>query len=135
MKKLITATAAAILLSGCASQVEHRRQLMAEVESTRPVCKADKECTLMWSAARRWVLENSSMKIQHITDDFIETYNPTGGSPRIGVRVVKDPLPDGSHKISVRVWCDNIFGCNPDALGAAVHFNRTVASAGAQAGQ
>jgi hypothetical protein len=82
-------------LSGCAT-VDHTAQ-RAELARTAPTCLTDRECELKWSAARSWVLANSGWKIQHLTNDFIETYNPVGSSTNIAVRVVKEPIAKGGY--------------------------------------
>lgn len=42
---------------------------------TAPTCLSDRECELKWTAARQWVRANADMKLQHVTADFMETYN------------------------------------------------------------
>ena len=97
----------------------------AEYNRTIPTCHTERECELMWSIVRRWIFDNAGQKLQHITDDFMETYNPRKNSPRLAVRVSKDPLLDDSgYRITVTTWCDNLFGCTPDASWAAMDFNK-----------
>jgi hypothetical protein len=60
---------------------------------------------------------------------LIETYNATNSETKIAARVTKEPLGDGKYKLLVSVWCDNIFGCFPDKLDAALDFNRKVSAA------
>lgn len=117
-----------VFLGGCANQavIAEKR---AAFQNSIPKCYSEKECELMWSAARRWVLNNAGQKFQHVTDDFIETYNPPQNSPRLAARVIKEPLNDGSgYKIVVSTWCNNMFGCQPDSWDAALSFNRQVSS-------
>lgn len=127
MKNLFLIVTIAVFFSGCATTGDITAK-RAEFESTIPTCKTDRDCEMKWSAARNWVLNNSGWKIQHLTNDFIETYNAVGGSPRIAVRVTKEPLTEGGYKLVVKTWCDNIFGCVPDAWDAAISFNREVGS-------
>jgi hypothetical protein len=116
-----------ICLCACgAGNIELKR---AQFQSTIPTCSSDKECEIKWSAARSWVLNNSYWKIQHITNDFIETYNPTSYSPGIAVRVVKEPMGQSGYRLIVNVWCNNPLGCHPNAWDAAIDFNRYVNSA------
>lgn len=120
---------AVVILTACAgagsggSNVAAKR---AQVEATVPTCVTSEECELKWAAARRWVLETSGFKIQNITDDFLETYNPTSGSPSLAARVVKEPLGGGRYRLVVTLWCDNMFGCVPNAWDAALSFNQYV---------
>ena len=120
-------------LSGCVSY-EQKTAEKAELERTTPKCYSANECELMWSAARRWVLDNAGFKLQHVTDDFLETYNPAPNSPRLAARVTKEPLADGSgYKIVIEAWCNNVFGCRPKQYDASLEFNKTVSNAKAPA--
>jgi Short C-terminal domain len=115
-----------LFITGCVSrEVRQNQELM--FNSTIPTCQSEKECEAKWSAARRWVLNNSSTKIQTMTDDFIETYNPRY-STDIAVRVSKEPVASGGYRFVVNVWCKNIFGCFPNTLDAANDFNNYVNS-------
>lgn len=96
---------------------------------SRPKCADDAACERLWSAARNWVIGNCSMKIQNITDSYIETFNSVGGSPGLHCRVVKDPLPEGGYILTITTGCANMFGCVPDAWDAALNFNRAVQGA------
>lgn len=116
-------------LIGCSSNPSsaERAAAQAEIQRTTPTCHSDQECKLKWAAARNWILANSPMKLQHITDDYLETYNPPMNTPQIAVRVQKQPLDDGSgYTFPVTVWCDNMFGCVPNQWDAALNYNRTV---------
>lgn len=105
-------------MNSAALQVK-REQLAASI----PTCATDKECEMKWSAARQWVLANSGFKIQLLTNDFLETYNPPRGATQIAVRVAKEPMADGGYRFVVTTWCGNIFGCVPDQWAAAQAFN------------
>ena len=48
---------------------------IAAMRANIPRCTAQRECEAMWSAARNWVTSSCAMKIQTMTDTFIETYN------------------------------------------------------------
>jgi len=128
MKKLTTVAAIVVTaLAGCATyRPDPMKQAIAQ--STIPVCMSERECELKWAAARRWVLNNASFKIKTISNDFIETHGPIGGSPLVAVRVNKDPIPTGGYRIVVGVYCDNMFGCAPDAWDSAIRFNNEVNS-------
>lgn len=117
-------------LAGCANtqEVDAWR---SEAQRTTPVCTSDNQCQVMWSAARGWVLSHAGTKIQNYGADYFDTYNPIPNSPALAAQVSKDALGSGKHKISVKLWCDNMFGCQPNAWQALVDFNRTVNLAGA----
>lgn len=118
-----------LVLAGCAIDPAQQAALQARQASfleSRPKCYDSSSCERMWAAARNWVLGNCGMKIQNITNDYIETYNAVGGTTLLHCRVTKDPLPDNGYVISIATNCDNMFGCTPDAWQAAESFNSTV---------
>ena len=124
MKRIVTLLAA-VVLAGCATVDPHLAEKQAALHDNVPTCHEAKECEVKWAAARSWVIDNAGMKIQNITDGYIETYGP-GDSMNLAVRVEKKPLPDGSYKIEARVWCGNPFGCLRPPVDAALDFERTV---------
>ena len=119
-----------VVLAGCANtqEVDSWR---AEAQRTTPVCVSDNQCQVMWSAARGWVLSHAGTKIQNYGADYFDTYNPITNSPALAAQVSKDALGSGKYKISAKLWCDNMFGCQPNAWQALLDFNRTVNLAGA----
>lgn len=110
--------AAAAALTGCASQ----KAIDAEErwQATIPTCSAVKECEIKWAAARRWLLNNSSMKLQHYAPDLMETYYPS--QEGIGARVVKEPIDETSYRLVVAVWCGG-FGCFGNLTAMKQSFN------------
>ncbi|MDD0974836.1 hypothetical protein [Pseudomonas fontis] len=116
-------------LAGCANtqEVDAWR---SEAQRTTPVCTSENQCQVMWSAARSWVLSHAGTKIQNYGTDYFDTYNPIPNSPSLAAQVSKDALGSGKHKISAKLWCDNMFGCQPNAWQALLDFNRTVNQAG-----
>jgi type IV pilus biogenesis protein CpaD/CtpE len=121
MRTVIAALTTA-LLSGCVSQqsVDAERRF----KETIPTCVAEKECELKWSAARRWLLDNSTMKLQHYTADLMETFNPV--QEGIGGRVIKEPVDAESYRIVVDVWCGG-FSCFGSMTKLKQSFNDYVA--------
>jgi hypothetical protein len=117
-----------IALSACASSPE-RQAKMDEINRTIPTCLGEKDCKAKWEMAQVWIVKNAGYKLQTATDVLLQTYSPVGSSTSIGVRALKEPAGDGRYKITVSVWCDNMFGCFPDAFAAAIDFNRTVGAA------
>lgn len=122
------ALAVAALLAGCVSPAQRQQhaQMQQELVQTIPTCSSERECELKWSAARQWILSNAGMKLQHVTNDFLETYNPPRDSSSLAARVVKEPLPQGGYRFLITTWCNNIFMCIPNQWQAALHFNRYV---------
>jgi len=103
-----------------------RTQLLLQ---TRPKCNDSKTCERQWIAARNWVINTCAMKIQTITDGYIETYNSVGANTGLACRVTKDIEPDGVYAFVITTSCGNIFGCVPDSWQAAQSFNDTVNAA------
>jgi hypothetical protein len=129
--KVLAVVAAAVMLSGCATfneNMANARNEQAQVKSrfaaTRPACQNEQQCEKMWAAARNWVINNCGMKIQNITDGYIETYGSTG--TQLACRVTKDPMANGNWQLTVTTGCNNMFGCIPDAWQAALNFNEVV---------
>ncbi len=115
-----------VYITGCATMSP---QQLAAVKETVPHCYGETDCEAKWAAARKWVLRNSSRKIQIYSDDLIETYNPEPYSPRIAVRVVKKSLRRDEYAILATVRCSSIFGCIPTKTEARQDFNNYVNSA------
>jgi hypothetical protein len=119
MRRLILV--AVLGLAGCAGMQQARQAHLAEFERTIPVCEGEKECEIAWAHARNWVIRNCGMKIQNITDTYIETFGST--DTRLACRVLGEPRGPDSWAIVIRTVCGNIFGCVPDAQEAALRFN------------
>ena len=127
VKSVVATVIASSVLFGCATSPEMQAK-QAEFRRTIPTCSGTEDCNAKWEAAQLWVVRNAGWKIQTQSSVLIETYNAVGSSPRIAVRVTKEPLGGGKYQFIVNVWCDNIFGCQPDSWGAALDFNRHIAS-------
>lgn len=85
---------------------------------------------MKWAAGRRFVLQHSARKIQTMTADFMETYNPAPDDPGLAWRVSKEPSADDkTFQIVAQAWCDNLFGCVPDAMQTMQRFNFEVTRA------
>lgn len=115
--------AAPLAISGCATSGIEAAAAQRRFQATIPTCGGGKECEVKWAAARRWVLSSSSMKIQHYSPDFIETFNPEAYSAGIAARVTKEPFSNTDYRIVVEVWCNNLFGCVPPIAQASQAFN------------
>jgi hypothetical protein len=127
--------ASAVVLSSCATMTPQEQAAFSQqMVATTPTCAGTQQCEAVWASARNWVINNCAMRIQTITDSFIQTYNSTPDSPDIACQVTKDPRPDGSYVLNIAVSCDNIFGCVPKASDAELAFNRVVSAAGTRFG-
>jgi hypothetical protein len=113
-----------LTLTACATPVDPAKRAYAQ--ETIPKCFSDRECELKWAAARKWVLDHSPFKMKTVTPDYLETYGPMPNDPSITMRVSKEPIKTGGYRIVVGVWCDNMFGCTPNAWDTAIRFNKDV---------
>lgn len=128
MRRLLILIGTVSALTGCVSSQEVDAW-RSEAERTTPVCQGDDDCQVKWSAARRWVLNNAGTKIQNYGADYFDTYNPLPDSPNLAAQVSKEALGSGKYAITAKLWCNNMFGCQPNAWKALVDFNRTVNAA------
>lgn len=129
MNKLITFALIPSLLLGCATAPTVDPAKMAYAQSIQPVCRTERECELMWSAAKQWVQDNAAYRIKLLTNDHLETYSPSGGTALLGASISKVPNKDGSYRLRAQLWCDNMFGCVPDATDSLIALFRAVNSA------
>lgn len=94
-----------------------------------PICEGEADCTAKWEAAQLYVVKTAGFKIQVVTNVLIETYNSTGSSTDLAMRVTKEPLGGGRYKLVATAQCANLFGCTPSPSYAVSIFNSTVSSA------
>ena len=126
MKNTITILTLTTLLSACAITGGPNPAKQAEAQNTIPTCKTDRECELKWAVARKWILENADYKLKTVTSDYLETYSATGGSQSISMRLSKEPVASGGYRFVGGAWCDNMFGCVPDAWDTMIKFHKAV---------
>ncbi|MNJ41763.1 hypothetical protein D3C77_366980 [compost metagenome] len=129
MRLMIPSVLVVLALSGCANN-QQTEAFRAEALRTTPTCDSTDSCEVKWSAARRWVLSHAGTKIQNYGSDYFDTYNPIQNSPLLAAQISKDAVGGGKYAITAKLWCDNMFGCQPNAWEALVDFNRTVNAAG-----
>lgn len=127
MKRVIFCAALCCMGAGCATLPNAQsRALDAEIARTTPHCLGDRPCKAAWEGARNWVLANCPMKIQTITNTYIQTYNTGQYSAEIECSVSKTMDPRGGNTITLTLGCNNIFGCDPGPRHATLSFNRYV---------
>lgn len=123
MREIIGLVVAALMLSGCAAKVDPA----LKAEAMKPlICKDEKQCDFYWKRSQFWIANNSSWKIQTATDTLISTYNPAPNSPLLAYQVSRLPNEDGSARILIKPYCDNIFGCQPEIYSSVVNFKNFV---------
>lgn len=121
--RLIFITAALLFLAGCVAPAQ-RAANEARFQETIPKCYDAKHCERMFAAARGWIIKHCAMKIQNITDTYIETYGSVDAG--LACRMTKDPLPDvDGYSFNIAVGCGSLF-CYPDPTAAAQSFNDSV---------
>jgi hypothetical protein len=137
MKRIVFIVVTASTVAGCATMSPQQAAAwQQQMAATQPHCTSQRQCEAAWSAARNWVTSNCGMKIQSITDNFIQTYNSPESSVDLQCEVTKDPDPKGGYTLSIADGCANPFGCATDAHAAALDFNKQVSATIAQfAGQ
>jgi hypothetical protein len=124
---MVAALALTASLAGCATMTT--QEMMAwqqKMSSTQPHCFDKRQCEAAWSAARNWVDANCGMKIQTMTDSYMETANSPNSSTNLACRVTKDPNPSGGYTLSITASCGNPFACAPDPHKAMLEFNQAV---------
>lgn len=105
-----------LILQACATPEQRANQDAMRLEDQRiykatiPRCTSDKECAAKWSAARRWVLDNCGFRLQHITDDYMETFNIRDvASTSMWCRVTKSPISETESRIELENGVNNPF--------------------------
>lgn len=123
-----------LAVAGCASQeeltarAEAEQAARAQYQASLPRCSSDKECAAKWSAARRWVLDNCGFKLQHVTDDYMETFNIRDpASTAMWCRVTKSPTSETEYVIELENGANNWFVGG--MLGKRMEFNHYVNAA------
>jgi hypothetical protein len=122
---------ALLVLAGCASLRETPPMdpaALAALEANVPRCSTARNCALMWSAARNWVTSSCGMRIQTISEDFIETFGSIDTAA--ACRVTRDPDPLGGYSFHVVVSYANHF--MPQPWPMVRQFQAVVSAAGAQ---
>ena len=127
IKYVVLMIVVSLALSGCASNQQRTAQ-REMYNSTIPVCNKGEDCDNKWDAAQIWVSKNCGMKIQLVNDTIIETYNSSKNSTHLAASILREPIGNGKYKITIKTGCNNIFGCVPNALEAAISFNKYVSS-------
>lgn len=128
IKNAFLLIALTVVSSGCAT---NQPNLSAELqqELVAPLyCSSESECKLMWERATFFVTKYAGFKLQIHNDTVIQTYNPTHASVKLAFNITREPKGDGKYQIWTKVWCDNIFGCQPDhneATAKAKRYMRT----------
>lgn len=124
MKKVVALFLGGLVLSGCTA---NKIDPALKAEAAKPlICENEKQCDLYWKRSQFWLANNSAWKIDTATDTLISTHNPAEYDPRLAYQVSKMPSEDGSSRIYIKPYCNNIFGCQPEPYSAVVSFKTFV---------
>ena len=85
-------------------------------------CHAGKDCDEKWSRATGWIAQNSSYKVQTVSDTIIQTMGPLPDSPRAEFIVSKVSIGNDLYSLKLNGGCDNMFGCIPPLQDSALSF-------------
>jgi hypothetical protein len=116
-----------ILVSGCVMPNTVPSEVNSQVANPL-ICEGKDQCDLYWQRAMFYVNNNSRYKVQNANENLIQTYSPTGGSTYLGYNISREPLGNGRFRIWARVWCDNMFGCEPAIYPEVAKIKRYIAS-------
>lgn len=128
MKKYVLSVSLALLLTGCATQNAGKNMSADDqLELNAPLyCEGEKQCKDAWERAMYYVTTNSGYKIQTANDMLIQTYNPTPTDTKLAWQITKKPLGNSKYQIMTSAWCNNVFGCYPDAYEAILAAKRYI---------
>lgn len=126
MYKFAAAIAVLFSLYGCATTVDPAKVEL--FEKTIPTCEAGPSCDIKWAAARTFILNNSKIRFQLVSNDYMVTYNPPQSSTDLAFSANKEPIGNNFYSIRVNAWCDNPYLCVPNAIDTMLSFNRAVGS-------
>lgn len=104
-----------VTLFGCASNGPDLSPRMQAAYDKPLVCRGEQQCDLYWERVAFYINKHSRFKIQTSDKNLIQTYSPTGSSPYVGYNISREPLGNEAYRLWVKIWCDNMFGCHPDA--------------------
>lgn len=125
--KRILMLGAIVALAGCSTMTTQQQSaLNQEIAATTPHCVGAKRCEAAWDAARTWILNNCSTKLQTVTNSYMQTFNTGQYSASLECSVNRNPLPSGGYTIEASFGCNNFLGCVPDGSHATLSFNNYV---------
>ncbi|MFM0339565.1 hypothetical protein [Paraburkholderia fungorum] len=127
MDTLALCCIAAVLLTGCLSTPPE-----PVVSVPAPICRSEKQCDAMWSAAQDWVSHVTRMQVAQILPDSIVTFPALPNDPTtMRGTVTKRPLEDDSYIISAQFACsDTQLSCARLEQSGVNLFNTMVSAAG-----
>lgn len=132
-KPIVVASLAMVLLTGCgaakeriAAQDAERRSTAYEMlsaiqEAGEITCNGKEQCNRLFRVASDFIAEESSMKIQTVSENYISTYNPIKIG-QIGMSARKTLTKDDNETIKLSISCKDEYRI------AEIDCNRLVAA-------
>lgn len=128
MRSGIAVAATALLVGACAAPPPG--PAITAIANEPLYCDGAEQCNLYWRRAQVWLANNSSYRIQSVTDTVITTHGPSSGSIERAYQIVRVPMDGGQEQITIASGCGNIYGCNTHADSMAASFKRFVRTNG-----
>jgi hypothetical protein len=130
---LVAGTTASISLLVACSTVppEELNAARDAYNNSIPICGTAKECEAKWAAARNWMLEQCGLRLQHIEQDYLETYKSGDyANTDLYCRVTKTPISEAEYRIELTAGANNpLMYSAPALLKIQQHFNDRVNNA------
>lgn len=117
-KRLFAIFIACLFITGCAGVAERiaekdsqrmasRYEMLTVRQKVEEIsCKGKEQCDLLFRIASDVIAENSDMKIQNSSENYISTYNPIQPG-RIGLSARKSLSTGGTEKVVFTAVCSN----------------------------
>jgi hypothetical protein len=114
MRRAVVLASLALVSCGGGSSVSPAVEAARERLAAVPIiCTSDAECDALWARAVIWVAGQSHYPVLVQSDILLQTSGPQQNYSYPAYRLTRSPQPDGTQRIELTSWCDNIFGCNP----------------------
>jgi hypothetical protein len=130
MKTGIMIVVCALLLGGCQSIIDNRRQRNEEVRATIPYCIGLEQCKKAWTAARYWITNSGFCYYALKEGTYIKDIETGIGHGGTSCQVFSSREVPGEHsyKLIFLIYCKSPI-CPVDKHRAKMEFNRYVSSA------
>ena len=114
----------AALLAGCAPAPIAVEPPAAS--ATPVLCVNKAQCDVYWQRAQAWLANNSTYRMQTITDTVLETAGPQAARTALAFRITRVPDNQEGARIYVMAACGYSMPCNPPSFDAVIAFKRFV---------
>ncbi len=108
------------------AEEEHKQSEMVRMLGSTPTCSKSADCAAKWARAKRWVQENTVLKIKKSNDELIETERSPSDSSDLSIQVTKEDEGDGTFTLKLATGCSAILGCKTGNSIAKASFNEYV---------